>query len=79
MNIFSRFMADFLPRWEGLTPILMVLMIEKSMLGGAWVVQLVKHLTFGFGSGHDLGVLGEPASRPSLLISRLCSHSLSDK
>ena len=25
---------------------------------GAWVVQLVKHLTVGFGSGHDLSVQG---------------------
>ena len=24
---------------------------------GAWVAQLVKHLTLDFGSGHDLGVM----------------------
>ena len=23
----------------------------------AWVVQFVKHLTLGFGSGHDLGAM----------------------
>jgi len=24
---------------------------------GTWVAQLVKHLTLGFGSGHDLSVM----------------------
>ena len=27
-------------------------------MGGTWVAQLVEYLTLGFGSGHDLGVLG---------------------
>ena len=26
--------------------------------GGAWVAQSVKHLTLGFGLGHDLAVRG---------------------
>ena len=30
---------------------------EKTALRVTWVAQLVKCLTLGFGSGHDLGVL----------------------
>ena len=29
---------------------------KKYIYGGAWVAQLVKHLTVDFGSGHDLMV-----------------------
>ena len=29
---------------------------DFSVSGGAWVAQLVKHLTLDFGSGHDLAV-----------------------
>jgi len=29
----------------------------KVLHRGAWVAQLVKHLIFGFGSGHDLRVV----------------------
>ena len=31
---------------------------ELILFWGAWVVQLVKHPTLGFGSGHNLRVLG---------------------
>ena len=31
---------------------------KKNKFQGAWVVQLVKHLTLGFSSGHDLKVCG---------------------
>ena len=37
--------------------------------GGAWVTQSVKHLTLGFGSGHDLTVFGlSPTSSFALTV-----------
>ena len=33
-------------------------MITDDMTGGAWEAQLVKRLTLGFSSGHDLTVRG---------------------
>ena len=32
--------------------------LKASPLGGAWVAQSVKHLSLGFGSGHDFTVRG---------------------
>jgi len=31
---------------------------KNSNFWGVWVAQSVKHLTLGFGSGHDLRVVG---------------------
>ena len=31
---------------------------KEEQYGNAWVIQLVKYLTLGFGSGHDLTVRG---------------------
>ena len=31
--------------------------LKQPKQGGAWVAQLVKHLTLDFGSGHDLRVM----------------------
>ena len=32
------------------------IILERTKLRGAWVAQSVKHLTLGFGSGHDCTV-----------------------
>ena len=34
------------------------LVIKLLYNGGSWVAQLVKHLALGFGSSHDLRVVG---------------------
>ena len=50
---------------------------QKGRLWGAWVAQLVKHPTLGFGSCHDLGVVRlSPALGPAL-SSELAQGSLS--
>ena len=36
-------------------------------LRGAWVAQLVEHLTLDFGSGHDLRVMGSSPVLGSVL------------
>ena len=33
------------------------MLLQAKMARGAWVVQLIKHQTLGFSSGHDLRVL----------------------
>ena len=33
-------------------------MLEKAKFSGAWIVQLVKQLTIGSGSGHDIYLKG---------------------
>ena len=35
----------------------MKLSLKLEPTGGTWVAQLVKHLTLGFGSSHDLRVV----------------------
>ena len=43
---------------------------------GAWVAQLVKHLTLDFGSGHDLMVVGWSPALGSVLCRESASPSL---
>lgn len=41
--------------------------IKKCKLEGAWVTKTVEHPTLGFGSAHDVSVMGlSPASGPTL-------------
>ena len=42
---------------------------KRKEKGDTWVTQLVKHLTFGFSSGHDLTVSLSPSS-DSVLTAR---------
>ena len=43
---------------------------QNTVSWGVWVAQLVERLTLGFGSGHDLVVLG---IQPYV---RLCAYSV---
>ena len=45
--------------------------------GGAWVAQSVKHLIPGFGSGHDLRIVGSSPALGSLLSGEFVCPSLS--
>ena len=42
--------------------------LEGENLGGTWVAQSVKCLTLGFGSGHDLRVVGSSSTLGSVWI-----------
>ena len=42
-------------------------LIKSILRQGAWVAQLVEHLTFGFGSDHDLRVVGLSPTSGSVL------------
>ena len=41
--------------------------IQEVVGRGAWVAQSVKCWTLGFGSGHDLGVVGSSPTSGSML------------
>ena len=63
---------DVAPQGEGSTlkPLVVLLPFQKGCLQGHLVAQLVKHLTLGSGSGHDLRVLGSSPMSGSTLSGR---------
>ena len=66
LNIFILFLRIF-TLWADLPK------PKMSNTQGTWVTQLVKHLTLGFSSGHDLWVLGwSPKSGTVLSMESVC-------
>lgn len=55
--------------------------LTKLHIRGVWVAQLMKQVIPGFGSGHDLGVLGSSPASGSMVSKKFpwvsLSHSLS--
>lgn len=47
---------------------------QEDIAWGAWVTQLAKCLTLGFGSGHDIGVMGRSPTSHSMLSTEPAIH-----
>ena len=50
---------------------------KRATLWGTWVAQSVKYPILGFGSGHDLAIVGSSPKPGSVLSSESASDSLS--